>query len=156
MTLSELITLLIAVWGAFLSSILGFSRIYDRKRRLKVSAGIAYISIIDGLQEAVFSISCVNKGVRPIVLDRYGILMPKLPNIGFKDEHPNAQQFPITLVEGQTFGVLAYGRQLQPLFHSAGYTNIFEIRGYIRDTTGKIYKSKKVEIDSNQLYIQNQ
>ena len=149
----ELITFMLAIWGALLSSIIGFQRLIDKIRRLKVSASVNYIAIPDGGQEAVFSLSCVNKGVRPIILDSYGILMPRLPNIGFRNEHPAPQTFPTTLTESQVFGVLAYGRQLQRLFRPAGFTGTFYVRGYIKDTIGRVYKSKKVRIQYNQLYI---
>lgn len=156
MTKSEWFTLAIALWGAVLSTIIAIKELADKRRSLKVFAGINYIAIPDGQQEAVFSISCVNKGVRPIILDSYGILMPKLPNIGFRDEHPDPQQFPTTLTESQVFGVLAYGRQLMRLFHPTGYTGEFYVRGYIRDNTGKVYKSKKIKIDYNKLFISAQ
>lgn len=154
MTTSELITLILAIWGIFLSTLIGFKTLLDKRRRLKVFAGVNYIAIPDGQQEAVFSLSCVNKGVRPVVLDSYGILMPRSPNIGFRDEHPNPQPFPTTLTEGQVFGILAYGRQLMRLFHPAGFTGSFKVRGYFRDTTGKTYRSKKVKIEYNQLYLE--
>ena len=152
MTDLELITLLIAIWGAGLSTILGIIEILSKRRKLKIANGIHYIAIPDSQHEAVYSLACVNDRERIIRLDSFGIELPNKMRIGFRDQHPDPQPFPITLNDGEVFGVLAYGRQLIPLFRVANYTNEFKVRGYFRDTSGKNYYAKKITVVLNELY----
>lgn len=152
MTDLELMTLIIAIWGAGLATILGVIEILNKRRKLKAANGIHYIAIQDGQQEAAYSLACVNDGERIIRLDSFGIELPNGRMIGFRDQHPDPQPFPITLNDGEVFGVLAFGRQLIPLFRAANYVDVFKVRGYFRDTSGRIYYSKKITVFFNDLY----
>lgn len=77
MTDLQMITLLIGLYGAILSTVLGLNEIRKAKRTVKVTCGNAYITPLMGTNQPTdfISISAVNRGFRPVVIKDADLLL---------------------------------------------------------------------------------
>ena len=73
--LLTVITILIALWGAVLSTILAFKDFHRDRRSLKVSYGLAITSDLGGNSITLICVEAVNTGHRPITITGGGLLI---------------------------------------------------------------------------------
>jgi hypothetical protein len=157
MSAFELMTLLLALWGAILSTILGLNELWSRRKKLKVKNEIFYDMLTSEGIEAYYTLSCVNTGERIIRLQTYGLLLPNGVKLAFNDNNPKPVNFPLNLKDGDNVSVNANGIYLKQTFEAMNMykrffsTGKFKIRGYFMDTSGKIYTARKVAINLNEL-----
>jgi len=165
-------TLILAVWGMILSTILALLRLIDIKRRLKVSLGInqsTQPNMPHGF-DTVISLNCTNYGNKPITIENLGVEFPNGISVYVEDANPYFPVYPPKKLEyGDTFGLFNWGSTLHQTFQIAIMAspqkfvykiknfiekkgNVVKIRGYFRDTLGKKYWSKKVKIDLDSLF----
>ena len=96
---TQIATIIIAVYGAFLSTSLALYKISSDRKRLKVNLNIGVVP--DGLNtpHKVLFLSCSNLGKRPITLQSYGIEMPNRRFLFFINESHDS--LPKTLSDGE-------------------------------------------------------
>jgi len=158
MSAFELMTLTLALWGAILSTILGLNELWSRRKKLKVKNEIFYDTLTGEGLEAFYTLSCVNIGERIIRLQNFGLLLPNKEKFCFNDNSSKPVNLPMNLSDGENISIDANGKQLKWLFEAANMhkhfdsTGTFKIRGFFTDTSGRIYKARKVTIDIDRLY----
>lgn len=150
--MTDWLTLGIAIWGAILSTVLVIYRIFENRRDLKIRLVISDTEVPPHNNHnnlvPVLYLCCVNKGKRPIQLHTYGF---KLPNKKLMSEIP--QLFPLqtslpkTLNDGEFTSLLFDTKTIAKKLSEQGYNDSIEIIGYIGDSHGKRYFSKKMKFD---------
>jgi len=56
-------------------------------------------------------------------------------------------KFPYTLSEGKEYNILETQSQLASSLKEKGYSGKIKLRGYYKNTLGKIFKSKPIDFD---------
>jgi hypothetical protein len=140
------ITLIIAVYGALISTI---KVIYDRSkhtRRLKVKLVSGFISQGGFVEPEVLFLTAVNVGFTGIILNSVGFLLPDNKKTAIV--RPNSYvRFPHTLSGGNKCEVWKGKRQFARELKEHGFSGKIKIKGYYGTATGKTFKSKAKEFD---------
>lgn len=151
MTTVDVLTLIFALWGAILSTILGIRELRREKRNLRVF--LEFITMYDRYQIVI-----VNSGYRPVTISRLSINgLPAYKGapdpfdgleIGPFLTEEDEKKLPLTLNDGEAI-TLEIGHMLQDrVSHGKGSLEIL-----VYDAEGKVYKSKTVRAvagDTNQ------
>jgi sRNA-binding regulator protein Hfq len=142
----ENITLLIALWGAVLSTA---KVLYDYSRnicRLKVYLAYGFLTQGNIVGPDTISISAMNIGYRDVTLNSMGFILPDEKYIMIIEPQSNVK-FPYTLSEGKECSVSKMQKQLAKELRKHGYSGKIKLRGYYRSAIGTIFKSKPVDFD---------
>ena len=105
MDIQQIIILIIALYGAIISTILLYNNFYPNLKKLKIESST--IKSINS-NEDFFMIKCVNNGRRPITITSYGIYFSsekdklKAP---FTFENNNPKKLPLKLEDGDSYKV---------------------------------------------------
>ena len=142
MSLNDILTLLIAVYGAVIATILGISELQKGKSRISII--IEYLTYIERAQ-----ITIINIGSRPITISEIGMAENANPNSkGFWEGIPrNAlfdsadEPFPITLTEGEHITLL-----LSNAVSSIFFDKKQRAKVSVYDVEGKVYTKFKTRI----------
>ena len=153
------ITLLIALWGAGLSTVKVLFDYHASTRKLNVDIVYGRGAAENGNQVKTISLTAVNIGSRKIVLDSAGFFMPNkkifdcssdlfLPEksiptfTGDVSDASGVVKFPLTLTESERNQMTFTQKQFALRLLSNGYSGQIALRGYYRTSTGKVFKSK--------------
>ena len=119
--------LILAIYGAILSTIGIIWKIYSDRSKIKINAKFGFMS---GSEKTFFFVNAINKGRRPVILSSVGIRCEENDLINIK-----TISLPYKLNEG------------------ASHTEWFEVEelknkpcsfAWYKDETGKLYKSKSI------------
>ncbi len=145
----QLITITLAMYGAFLSTILALYKFYENKRRLKINVAKAHISIDDSEPKEYFIFSCTNIGKRPLTIMSYGILLPNKSTLFFTNDL--CDRIPKILNDGDMCKQYANITNLTKTLKKEGYNNEVKLRGFFEDSTYQKYYSKKFNINPKKI-----
>jgi hypothetical protein len=148
----ENLTLLIALWGAALST---YKVISDRSksvRKLKVSVSYGFISQGNSVSPTTIMISAVNEGFRDITLNSMGFLLPNNNKTVMLEPQSNVT-FPYTLSEGKSCVVWKLQKQFAIELRKNGYIGAIKVKGYFQDATGKIMSSKSIVFNTEKVLL---
>jgi hypothetical protein len=141
----ENITLLIALWGALLSTIKVLFDYSKNIRKLKVQIAIG---IRRGFGTVFVLVTAMNVGYRDITLSSWGYCLPDKKYMTSDPNEVNSNvKFPCTLSEGKECTVWQTPRQLATALVNNGYSGKIKLRGYYRSAIGTIVKSKPIDFD---------
>jgi hypothetical protein len=143
-------TLLIAVYGAILSTYSVLSRRQEQRPKLKVL--LKYGITIDPLSQArsplKFILSALNTGKKTITLDIVGLILPTKDKKYFDFYYPNSPvHFPYDLLEGKSCSVYIELKELANDLKQEGYSGKISLKGYYKDAIDRKYESKSVKFD---------
>ena len=142
----ESITLLIALWGAVLSTA---KVLYDYSRnirRLKVYLAYGFLTQGNIVGPNIISISVMNVGYRDVTLNSMGFILPDKHYIMIIEPQSNVK-FPYTLSEGKECSVWKIQKQLAEELKKHGYVGKIKLIGYYRSAIGTIFKSEPIDFD---------
>lgn len=138
----ELLTLLLALYGAVLSTVLGIRELRKDRRQIRVTCRMALTpSPTGGVWEFV-SVEAVNTGHRPVEITMAGLLM-KNGNL-FTQVRSNAGPLPLPkkLEDGERVSVLFdYAEVKTALSEQTDSKNRY-IKAIVRDAIGKKYTAR--------------
>ena len=138
---SDVIVAMIAIYGAFLSTIIFFKEQQRLKRKIKVKLSTGYITSTMGLSEFMLIMEFINPGFKTVTINS--------PELRFVDgkkliiPYPKSNVvFPHSLEEGKSAHVWLEMKQLRKELIEDGYNNSIKIKGAILDQTGNLFCSK--------------
>ncbi len=146
LTTVEIITLIIAGWGALLSTFLAVIKIVENRQKLQVT--LEYSVPSTNPDQMNLSIGSTNVGKRPVTINGCGIRLPNKRNITIFTNFPT--ELPVRLEDGDSLTIWDDAHSIAELVSSKGYQKKIKIKGYVQDTTGKKYFSKKLDFDPQQ------
>lgn len=140
----ELITTILATWGAILSTVVAIQQLQENRRRLKVEINISLVGYGNAV-EKYLSLQSSNISKRPISLSSYGLLLPDRKKYWRENESP--YQFPTQLTDGQATTIWMKWEDVLNKLKEEGYKGKIKVRGFFDDVTGKRYLSKKYALN---------
>lgn len=156
MELEQIITLLIATWGAILSTLLAYKTYRDDTRICHTTinrvAGIYYG--IDGPERKVNDViigNVANTSKRPVVIESAILFNKKLGSL-IPIHSPTHKPFqssnlPCKLEDGDKFSSWFPYSQIVKFFTDKNLYGKQKVRFIFSDTSGKIYKSKNLKLE---------
>ncbi|PNX47154.1 MAG: hypothetical protein BV456_11340 [Thermoplasmata archaeon M8B2D] len=146
LSLQEWIILVVAVWGAGLSTLLGILKFIENKRILKIQLSSGLIRLSSSNIPTVIMITCTNIGKRPMQITSYGL---KLPDKKFLSvmQPIFPIKFPMKLSDGDSFTLHFHINDIAIGLSENGYSGKIKMKGYVGDSIGKRYFSKKMKFN---------
>ncbi|MDD3421378.1 MAG: hypothetical protein PHS47_03650 [Methanocellales archaeon] len=140
------ITIFIAVWGAFLSTILAIIKIRENRPKLKVELAPRLIrgdgSILgDTDTRNVLSVSCANIGKRPITVNSCGIKLPKNKIMYILTNSPD--QLPKKLEDGESCTIIDEISRVARKLISEGFEDKMKLKGFFYRCNWKAISQQK-------------
>lgn len=144
-----IVTAIVAVYSAVLSTYILISRNKEKKRQLKVELSFGFMTEGPELSQEMLFITVSNTGFRPVTLNASGILLPNKHQLIFMVPKSNVQ-FPYELLEGRNCTVWIEVKVLVQDLKRNSYSGKVKLKGFFRDATGAVYKSKRITININE------
>jgi hypothetical protein len=140
-----IITLIIASYGALVSTISIWYTRKEHKREVKVKLNLGFIQQVS-LSPAMLILTALNTGTKTATLSAMGLILPKKKILAFT--HPNSYvTFPHDLLEGKDVVVWIKAEELAQDLIKNGFSGSISFKGFYRDALGKEYKSKTMEFN---------
>ena len=150
-TWPQIITAIVAVYGAIMATITFFSKRKEKQRRLTVSFSNGFLpSFGAGIGELMLFIEISNPGNRSVVINVPRIILPDGKTVVFPSPKSSNVQFPYKLEEGTNRMVWTEMRDLASQLKENGYQGIVKLKADVKDGAGQKYESKKywgIDID---------
>lgn len=144
-TVVQIITAIVAVYGAGISTYTLVSNNKEKKRQIKVSLSIGYIVDRGNGDDPMLIITVTNPGFRTVTINTPEILLPDGKKMFFPDPLSNVT-FPFELHEGKNCMLWTKRQDLLEELIRAQYSGTIKIKGACRDATDKVYISKSFDI----------
>jgi len=142
-----IITLIIAVYGAILSTYSIWSERQEHKREIKVRLSYGFIrNVLGQVSPTMIILEALNKGSKTVTLSSMGLILPKKKYLFLA--RPNSYvTFPHDLLDGKNVNVWLETKELAGDLKNEGYSGRIRLRGYYNDAIGNRYISKSVKFN---------
>jgi hypothetical protein len=142
----EIITEIVAVYGALLATYTLIIQIREKGRRLKVKLNFGFIEKRNNLGEEMLLLSGANTGHVEITLCSHAITLPGGTKIVFR-QHGGEYQLPYTLVPSKSCTLWFPSQEIYQSLRDKGFSGKIKIQGVLQDQTGNCFKSNKLRLD---------
>jgi len=143
------ITLVIALWGAFLSTYKVISDYRKNVRNIRIEVSYGFL-MGHRVGPDVLNIQAINAGYRSITLSSVGFIINNKAQIIIVDPQGTVQ-LPHTLEEGTSCTIYKEQSDLARQLKENGISGNVTIKGFYRSATGKVYRSKSIEFDTEKV-----
>jgi hypothetical protein len=144
---TNIITAVVALYGAVLSTYMFITQLRKEKFRIKVKITMGFMSFVSGsTSNAMVFLSASNPGQKAVVLSAQGFMLPDKRSMVF----PNAQTnvtFPYELLPAKSCQIWIEAREIAETLKSHGFSKKVKLIGFYRDQLDKVYKSKPYKFD---------
>jgi hypothetical protein len=134
----ELVALVIAIYGALLSTVLGISEFVRTTRRLEVSCDVCVLGPPSGPWEAI-EIQAVNKRPRPVTISSTGFKMSDgstyVQLVSFMGPLP----LPKRLGHGEAVTLFFDRSEMARILSGKRSAGVVMTKAFVRDAEGKVY-----------------
>lgn len=138
----DIITALVAIYGAALTSYTIYSKRRENKAQIKVEAQISFLVYGGNVSDAVVMLTAKNPGEKAVLLNTQGFTLPDKKQIFFP--LPNSDvKFPYELQPGRDCKVWTDARKFSQALKNEGYHGKVKLVPYYRDQIGLTHKGKK-------------
>ena len=142
-----IITALVALYGAIISTYTLYSQRKEKTRQVNVKLTTGFLTSINGGHSPpVLFLEASNPGHIPVNLTSPGIILPDKINIVFPIPLSDVR-FPYDLMPGKSCRVWVDLKGLASDLRNKGYSGNIKLIGFYRDAIGKEHKSKKYKLD---------
>lgn len=144
---TDIVTALVAVYGAGLATYNLIAHLRGTKARVKVKISQGFVTDPLGRpSEPMIILSALNVGQKAVTLCSQGFLLPN----GMKWVFPNPLsnvRFPYELLPGKSCQIWTEAARLARDLNAQGYSGKVKLVGFYRDQIDTTYKSKPYEFD---------
>jgi hypothetical protein len=141
-SVTEVLTAIVAIYAAVLSTIIFFKEQNRQKRQVQIVLTSGYLGGDSSFRELMLFFKISNPGFKDVTLYQPSLLLPDGGEINLFNTGGEVN-FPHTLIEGKVFHTWCPYDQLKQELVTQGYSKMVKIKAKIQDQTGKQFKSKK-------------
>lgn len=143
MSQSEIITFLIAIYGALLSTVIAVREVMKDKRRVKVVCRYAF-AFPPGSKDAwkFISISVINIGHRPIQIKQAGILLSDGNSVTQLESKVGKIPLPKKLEDGESLEIMFDADKIEQALKDHDNKKAKFTKAYVSDAEGNQYTAR--------------
>jgi len=141
-TSTEIITAIVAVYGAVLSTIIFIKEQNKHKRYVTIKMSSGFLTYGNDLSDPMLIFEIANPGQKAVTLVGPRIILPDKKNMFFPYIE-SSMKFPATLEEGKSIQAWIKISDLKSELIRSGYKEKVKLRCCIQDQPGKNYYCKK-------------
>ena len=146
--LSDVVTALVAVYGAILATYTAVARWREKRVRIHVEVSLGFtVDQLAGSSEPMVFLSASNPGSKAITLSPWGLALPNRKLLSFHNPLGSDVQFPHELAPETSCRAWVEAKEIARAMKTEGYSDKTKVVGFYRDQVGRTYKSKPFEFD---------
>ena len=145
-TITELITAVVALYGAVLSTVIFCNNRKKQARKVSIRISTGFLTGNTELSEQMLLIEVSNPSQKEITLDPPFIVLPDRRNMIFPDIGSEVS-FPASLSSGKSIHSWIPLNAVKQRLVESGFTVRVKLKTSIRDQTGKTFRSRAFHID---------
>jgi len=139
---TAIVTAIVALYGAGLSTYILIANRKEKQRQLSVSFSTGSLTYGTELSPQMLFINITNPGNRAVTIYSPSIKLPDSRQMFFRDPQQADVGFPHELKEGKNCRVWIEMKELAMQLAAEGYPGKVHLSAKVEDATGKSYKSK--------------
>lgn len=145
----EIITALVALYGAILSTVVAVREWRAKTPRVRVKTSMGFLDLgLGNVSDAMVFVEAANPGQRPITLSSVGFILP-LERKVYLRQPQGSMRIPCELAPESACQVWIDARELAQLLRSNGFSGKVKVLGFYGDQVGRTHKSKGFEVDAD-------
>ncbi len=141
---TTVVTALVAVYAAGLSTYTLLIQRRESKRHVKVNLAMGFIAHGPQLSEPMFILTASNPGNRPVTLNLPSILLPDRTRL-YNPNGDTEVQFPHELAEGKSCKAWFPAKGIAQQLHDQGFTRAVKLVATFDDAVGTQHRSKPIK-----------
>lgn len=142
MSQSEIFTLIVAVYGALLSTVIAIRELTKDKRRVKVTCNVSLVPLSSDETWEFISIDVVNIGHRPIQISSAGIIMSDGNYYTQLSSKLGKNPLPKKLEDGESFTIMFDVDKIIEVLKHSNRQNVKYTKAFVSDAEGNKYKAR--------------
>ena len=146
-TATEIITALVAVYGALLSTYIALREWKGRSPNIKVNLSMGFYYLGASVSDAQVSLDASNPGEKAVSLSSLGLILPDKTRVAFMEDESHVT-FPYKILPESSCKVWWDARGLAHGLRSMGFSGELKLVGFYGDEVGRTYESKPFEFDT--------
>jgi len=146
---TDIITALVALYGAILSTVVAVREWKAKRPKIKVKTSMGFLDLGRGnLSDAMVFVEAANPGQREVTLSSVGFILPLQRKV-FLRQPQGSVRIPCELAPESSCQVWIDARELAALLRSNGFSGTLKLVGFYGDQVGRTHKSKAFEVDAD-------
>ena len=147
LTITDIITAIVALYGALLSSAIFINNLSAKRKRIRIKLSGGFLTGMPQLSEYMLILNISNPGSKSVTVNTPYIKLPDGKQIILFDIQSN-YNFPHTLEEGKSVHAWIEFESLKQELIRNNYSGKVNLLCYLQDQTDKTFRSKKpIKID---------
>jgi hypothetical protein len=143
----DIITALLAMYGAILSTIVAIRDWRARRPKIAVKTSWGLLDLGRGnTSDAMLFVQATNPGQKPVTLSSVGFVLPSQERVFLKEPH-GSMRIPCELASESACQVWIGAGELAQLLRSHGFSGTLRLIGFYNDQVGRTHKSKPFKFD---------
>ena len=142
MSITELLTAVVAFYGAILSTIIFTKELQKSKRHIKVNMKFGLLTYTNGISPQMLLVEIINPGLKPVTIYGPQLRLPDRRNLIMPISNSNVK-FPCELGEGKSAHTWIEVNELKGTLIDSGYTESTKFKAVVTDQTGTEFYSSK-------------
>ena len=139
----QLITVIVAAYGALLSTYVFIVQRLDKRKHVKVSLSMGFLVFAPNLSDTQLLLQAANAGHRTVTLTGWCVRPPGNEQILMPMSNSNPT-FPCELADGKSATCWLEAKEVAMLLYNKGYRGTVRLRGEVRDATEN-FRSKPMK-----------
>lgn len=146
---TEILTSILALYGALLSSLVFWKEHEKSKRKLKITMKHGFLTYGNGgTSDNHLMLEASNDGHKPVTISSVSIELPNNRKLAFANPE-GTHKLPHELTEGKSITTWYPLKHLETNLIESGFSKDVYVKATFTDQTGKNHKSKKFKIKIN-------
>lgn len=146
---TDIITALVALYGAILSTVVAVREWRAKRPRIRVKTSMGFLDLARGnVSDAMVFVEAANPGQKPVTLSSVGFILPFKGKV-FLRQPQGSVRIPCELAPESACQVWINARELGQLLRSHGFSGKLKLVGFYGDQVGRTHKSKAFEVDAD-------
>ncbi|MEW6226591.1 MAG: hypothetical protein AB1700_00635 [Bacillota bacterium] len=147
MNWTEIITAIVAVYGAVLATYTLVVQLRENRFRVNVKISMGFlVSPLGGTSDTMLFLSASNAGQKVVTLSSQGFLLPNKNQLVIPYPQSNVT-FPYELLPGKSCQTWIEAREIARALKLEGIYGEVKLVGFYRDQVDKTYRSKPYKFD---------
>lgn len=139
---NEIVTALLALYGAVLSTIIFFKEQRKGMRRINLTLRYGFLTYDEGLSNQMLIFEVINPGFKAVTINGPQLRFADGKSMIFPVPNSNVR-FPYTVEEGKSAHTWIELQTLIDSLRRNGYSNSVKFKGVVHDQTGREFATKK-------------
>jgi hypothetical protein len=143
---TEILTTIVAVYGAVLATYTLIAQLRENRSKVNVKISTGFLAFAEDTSDAMVFLSASNPGQKEVTLSSWGFVLPNKKQLFVPYPQSNVT-FPYDLLPSKSCQIWIEAREIARALKSEGFSGKVKLVGFYRDQLDRTYRSKPYKFD---------